>query len=351
MIPIYRPYLPKHSLEYAKDAIDSTWISSQGKYLDDAKSLLESMLGGRYVQLVNNGTSAVHLMAKALNYRYPHINRILVPNSVYVAAWNGFLYDGKYELVPIECDIDTWNMDITKIGEHLDGNTALLVVHNLGNIVNVPQIKRAHPDLVILEDACEGIFGEYEGRPVGTESFVSAFSFFGNKTVTSGEGGAVVTNDIDAYEYIHNIQGQGQGDKRYIHKNLGYNYRMTNIQAAILYGQLLIANDINHKKEMIFDYYRTELNQIDGVWTQTIEAPTHHSNWMMGVRIEGLDSFDTISKYMSGKGIDVRPMFYPMSYHDYDICDNIGDESISVLLSNECFMIPSFPELTDIELK
>ncbi|MFM9027031.1 MAG: DegT/DnrJ/EryC1/StrS family aminotransferase, partial [Bacteroidota bacterium] len=156
MLPIYQPYLPKECLRYAHEALESTWISSQGVFIDRAKERLKDLVDSRYVILVNNGTCATHMLALGLHFKYPHVKKLLVPNNVYVAAWNSFLYSGGFELIPVDADLNTWNMDAGMIGEPGD-DTALLVVHNLGNIVNVPAIQRKYPRLLIVEDACEGL--------------------------------------------------------------------------------------------------------------------------------------------------------------------------------------------------
>ena len=248
MIPIYQPYFTQKNLEHAHKAIDSGWISSQGEYLDLSKNKLKELLGCKRLILTNNGTTATHLLALALKYKHPHITKIIVPNNVYVAAWNSFLFDKNYELIPIDSDLNTWNFDITKIKSLIDENTAILVVHNIGNIVNVPKLKIEFPNTVILEDNCEGFLGKYGDKYTGTESFASSISFFGNKIITSGEGGAFITNDDDVFEYINKVKSQGQSNEKFIHDVLGYNYRMTNIQAAILYGQLDSLNEIKEKK-------------------------------------------------------------------------------------------------------
>ncbi|MFM7725406.1 MAG: DegT/DnrJ/EryC1/StrS family aminotransferase, partial [Flavobacteriales bacterium] len=154
---------------------------------------------------VNNGTCATHMLALGLRYKYPHIKRLLVPNNVYVAAWNSFLYSGGFELVPVDADIDTWNMDAELIGSAAR-DTALLVVHNLGNIFHVPAIQERYPDLLVVEDACEGLFGKYGESHAGTRSVMGSVSFFGNKTITSGEGGAVFTQDEELFEYLNSVR-------------------------------------------------------------------------------------------------------------------------------------------------
>ncbi len=172
MIPIYKPYLNKENLKYAHEAIDSTWVSSQGKYLDYVKNELKSFLGCNKIILTNNGTTATHLLSLALKYKYPHITKIIVPNNVYVAAWNSFLFDKNYELIPIDANLESWNIDVEKIGDKLDENTAILIVHNIGNIINVSELKKKFPNTVIMEDNCEGFLGKYNDKFSGTDSFV-----------------------------------------------------------------------------------------------------------------------------------------------------------------------------------
>ena len=113
-----------------------------------------------------------------------------------------------------------------------------MIVHNIGNVIDVPMLKNRFPNTIFIEDNCEGFLGKYGDKYTGTDSFASSISFFGNKTLTSGEGGAFITNDCDVFEYINKIKSQGQSNEKFIHDVLGYNYRMTNVQAAILLGQL-----------------------------------------------------------------------------------------------------------------
>ena len=350
MIPIYKPHLPPSSLRYAHEAIDSTWISSSGKFLKKAKDLLSEYLNTEYIQLVNNGTSATHLLAKAISYNNPSINKIVLPNNVYVAAWNSFLYENRYNILLKEPNLSTWNMDL-KNGQHLDENTAVCFVHNLGNISNVPKFMRENPNVTCVEDNCEGFSGEYEGYKSGTKSLASSLSFFGNKTITSGEGGAVILKDEDTYEYLKCIQGQGQSSKRYVHEHLGHNYRMTNIQAALLLGQLEIVSEIVEMKSELFYFYKKELSSVDGISLQKQEKDTKHSNWMFAVRVHDSCGYEQSAKFLSERGIDTRPMFYPASKHKH--LEGLADKNREVnaeILNRECIMLPSFPDLTKKEV-
>jgi perosamine synthetase len=351
MIPIYTPYLSKTCLKYAHDAIDSGWISSQGRYLDLAKDKLKEIIGCDKIILTNNGTSSTHLLSLALSIKYPQIKKILVPNNVYVAAWNSFLFNGKYELIPIDANLDTWNFDESKISKNLDSETAVLIVHNIGNVINVPLLKKLYPNTIFLEDNCEGFLGKYESKYTGTESFVSSVSFFGNKTITSGEGGAFMTNDEEIFNTINIIKNQGQSDIKFLHNHLGYNYRMTNIQAAILYGQLMELDIITEKKKNIFLEYRKNLESIEEINFQKINQDTIHSNWMFGIRLNNfnLQKKKDLELFLFKSGIDTRPMFYDITKHKY--LNTISCETKNAeILQSQCLILPSYPDLTKSQI-
>lgn len=355
MIPIYKPYLPKSCLKYAHEAIDSTWISSQGKYIEMTQEKLQELLNVKYVQLLNNGTSACHIVAKCLSRKYGK-KQIIVQNNCYVAAWNAFIFDGNYELISVECDLETWNYDLNKLDKTIKQypDAVVLIVHNIGNIINVPELKKKYPDTVFVEDACEGLFGKYNNEYAGTESFVSAFSTFANKSLTSGEGGFIATNDEGAYLYAKCIQGQGQSSKRFIHNELGYNYRISNLQSAILFGQFEVLHDILDMKQKIFDIYRSAFKDRDDVFIQKEDVNTKNANWMFGVRIPGSQSYDAAEKFFKAECIEVRPMFFEISAHQHlrnNTSVSISDCTNAKLLNKECVILPSYPELTKKEQK
>lgn len=362
MIPVYKPYLPPGSLELAHDALNSTWLSSQGKYLQMAQDKLRGLLRVSYVLPVNNGTSACHLVAKALKEFYPAKvgrKKLIVPNNVYVAAWNAFLFEKGYVLFPIDCDLDTWNYDLNLLDEAISlfPEATVLIVHNIGNIINVPQLQKKYPNTVFVEDNCEGLFGSYDNLSTGTASFASAISFFGNKNITSGEGGAFVTNNQEAYEFVKRVHGQGQSTKRFVHDVLGYNYRMTNIQAAILCGQMDLVYDIGQMKYDVFLKYRTAFRDREDIKIQIEASGTISANWMFGVRVPGNSGYEDTEKYFQAHGIEIRPMFYSILKHKHLLHhpDIFGIDYRTLhctnadLLQKECFILPSFPELTDQE--
>jgi len=357
MIPVYQPYLPKEILVHAHEALDSTWISSKGPYITEVESKLSELHSVGDVRInaaltTNNGTSATHLVARLLRKRFPNIDTIIVPNNVYVAAWNAFLYEG-YRLIAVDADLDTWNWDEAKLNELLDQHdqetTALLVVHNLGNIVNVPRLIRER-GFVVVEDNCEGFLGRYEGYPAGSLSLASSISFFGNKNLTSGEGGAVISRTQD-HGYLQQLRSQGQSSTRFVHDELGYNYRMTNIQAAILLGQIEVLDEVWKLKGEMLSLYQDLFEDIDEVSLQVSDKNTRHSRWMVGIRIRGNSGYDELEKFFHANYIDVRPMFYPISHHKHlkDVRCH-GGEDVARLLNKECVVLPSYPGLKNHEI-
>jgi len=349
MIPIYIPYLPKHVLQYAHDAIDSTWISGSGKYIDLVRDELRDITKSKYVILTSNGTTATHLVAKSLEYKYPIIKELIVPSNVYVAAWNTFKMNPIYDFDIIDSDIDTWNLDTSKLNKN-DKNKAVLVVHNVGNIMNVPKLKRDLPNHIFIEDNCEGFFGKYENIMSGVESLASSVSFFGNKTITSGEGGAFFTNDDDVYKYINSVKSQGITNEKFIFDKLGYNYRMTNIQAGVLYGQLKFKNEILENKNRIFDLYKKLLIHENIIFQQPEES-TIPANWMFSIRIKSynIKQLKELELFLYQNGIETRPMFPDINKHKHLKTDK--EFTISKLLYEQVIMLPSYPTLTNTQVK
>lgn len=349
MINIYEPYLNDNNLKYAHDALKSSWISSHGKYLNEIKDDLIKLNDSKYVLLCNNGTSATHLMAIGIRYKYPNIKNLIVPNNVYVAAWNSFLMNPVFNLIPIDSDLDTWNIDLkdleNKLEKYNSEDTAILIVHNIGNIVNVQEIKRKYPNYVTIEDNCEGFLGEYEGHKSGSKSIMSSVSFFGNKNITSGEGGALFTEDKDLFEYLNSTRMQGSTSQKFIFDKIGYNYRMTNIQAAILKGQIDTLDFIMDKKSHIFNNYRKLLRDV--VDFQKTSENTKHSNWMFGIKVN--QNVDNLALELYRQGIETRPMFPPIKYHKH--LNNIENKDTnSKYLYENCLILPSHANLQDGEI-
>ena len=351
MINIYNPNINKYS-SLAEKAIKSGWISNHGEYINLATNKLSEILGC-YSILLSNGTCATHCLFLSIKYKYPEIKKIYVPNNAYVAAWNSALMVyNMNQLEVMKMNVETWNIetDETYIN-NLDKNTALLIVHNLGNIINVPRLKKLRPDLIFVEDNCEGLFGKYHDTYSGTsnDTLCSSISFYGNKTITTGEGGAFLTKHKDIYEHIKKVYSQGMSDTRYLHDVHAYNYRMTNIQAAFLYEQLNDIDAILSNKKNIFDNYEKLLQSLIISGKISILKKEEHiesANWIFAVRIIGNDkSIEETTKFFNNKNVDIRPFFYPINKHGH-LMSIKNDDEISELLNREVIMIPSSPSIT-----
>ncbi|AYV84298.1 MAG: hypothetical protein Hyperionvirus21_32 [Hyperionvirus sp.] len=352
-IQIYEPYLSKYKTS-AFDAINSGWIGYHGKYIGLATEKLKKVLDAKYVILTNNGTTATHCLFITLKYKYPNINKIYVPNNVYVAVWNSALmeYDEK-QLEVMKIDPETWNISTEKdYIMSLDTKSAVFIVHNIGNIINVPKLKLMRPDIIFIEDNCEGLFGRYETYYTGTSATLcSSISFFDNETTATG--GAVICSDEDIYEYLNKTCHQGATNKHNIEDVFGYNYRMTNIQAAFLYDQLCDISIILDMKKKIFKNYELLLQNIpnDQIQLQKVNEGVDRANWIFALRIVHNPSYEILEKHMNLHGVVIRPMFYPIHKHKHLQNIKTHNEScqLSIMLNRECIMLPSSPSLTDNE--
>ena len=356
MIHIYNPDIKKYSQEAIK-AIYSGWISNIGEYVDLSTKKLCDVLHCNYSILVSNGTCATHCLFLALKFKHPEIKKIYVPNNAYVAAWNSVLMEYSLDTMEVmKMNVDTWNVDTSEnYINTLDKNAAVLIVHNLGNIINVPRLKKIRPDLIFVEDNCEGLFGKYNDMYSGTsDTLCSSVSFYGNKIITTGEGGAFITNHKDIYDYIKKVYSQGMSSTRYLHDVHAYNYRMTNIEAAFLYEQLNDINSILENKKKIFDTYELLLQPLieEGrIKLFQKEENTTSAPWIFAIRIVGnTHTIEETTEFFKKKNVDIRPFFYPIQMHGH-LSSIINNDEVSELLNKEIIMIPSSPSITLEEQK
>ncbi len=358
MIMIYEPNI-KNYTKSAIDAITSGWISNHGIYIEKATNLLKNTVGAKHVILMANGTVATHCLFISLKYKHPQIKKIYIPNNCYVAAWNSVLAEYPMEdLEVMKMDIDTWNINTSiEYVNSLEVNSAVLIVHNLGNIVNVPRLKKLRPDLIFIEDNCEGVFGKYDGIFSGTSetTLCSSVSFYGNKIITTGEGGAFVTNDTEIYEYIKKVYSQGMSSQRYIHDTFAYNYRMTNIEAGFLFDQLSDLDNILANKKRIFDGYENLLQDLINEGKIKLfksENNTEFSRWIFALRLVGnVKSMAELTDYFKANNVDIRPFFYPIECHGHLKDIKYEYDEIAHLLNREIIMIPSSPGMSIDEQK
>jgi perosamine synthetase len=349
MIPIYQPYIKKYT-KSAEGQLSAGWVSNHGKFIDLTTKLMCQIQDVSYCILMNTGTAATDCLLQALFYMYPQIKRIYIPDFVFIAPWSlSYQYFSPEKITPLKVNTITMNMDTSeKYLMSLEKDAAIFCVHNLGSIVNIPRIKRIRPDLKIIEDNCEGFLGKYEGIYTGTSksSIASACSFYGNKIITSGEGGAFFTSNLGVYEYILKYYSHGMTDIRYMHDIPGKNYRMTNIQASLLYEQLLDLEHILFLKKKIIVNYEKLINSLNHeVKTLSTEPDTQKSNWMMLI-ILSKGKYEVLEKFMLDHKIEVRPFFYSISKHLF--LEKIENKAVNSMVLNNSYgvILPSYPDLT-----
>jgi perosamine synthetase len=285
--------------------------------------------------MTNNGTSSAHLLYLSLKFKYPTLKTIYVPNYVFVAVWNCALYEYPADMLRV-MDVDPITLNMCEDEAYimsLEANSAVVIVHNVGNVVNVPRLKRLRPDLVFVEDVCEAFMERYEGQVVGTASLCAGLSFFANKMVTSGEGGAFYTADRELYEFIYKTCHHGATTERYIYDTLGYNYRMTNLQAALLYDQLIDIDAIIAQKRGVYERYAKLFP------TETATRGI----WMFAIRLSNVTDSKDMYRVLAAYGVDIRPMFYGIHQHTHL---QAIPAPLDVFHHEQLVMIPSSSTLT-----
>jgi perosamine synthetase len=348
-IPVYSSTLGGNEKKYVNDCLDSNWISSRGKYVTMFEEKFEERIGVKHAAAVSNGTVALHLAAVVLGLGPG--DEVLVPTLTYIASANAVAYTGA-KPVFVDSDPVTWQMSVEDIKRKITPKTrAIMPVHLYGHPCAMEEIMQIAKDngLFVIEDCAEAL-GSYLGKKhVGTFGDISTFSFYGNKTITTGEGGMVVTNDETLFQRVLHFKGQGLASYReYWHDVIGYNYRMTNLSAAIGVAQLEQIDQFLARKREIFHIYKAGLKNLPLQFHE--ESPgTVHGFWMVNILVPDRADRDGLRAHLSQHGVETRPVFYPVhtmpmyteKYRSLPVAEDLGWRGIT---------LPSSPDLTDEEL-
>ena len=344
-ISIYQPDLTGNEKKYVDDCLNSTWISSKGKYIQLFERAFSDYIGSKYALSVNNGTIALHLALLMLEIGKD--DEVIVPTFTYIASVNAISYTGATPVF-VDSQEDTWQMDTKSVLSKITKKTkAILAVHLYGHPCDMDELvaicKRYN--LYLIEDCAEAIGSCYRDIKVGNFGDISCFSFFGNKTITTGEGGMVLTNQEHLYERGMRLKNQGLSDGyEYWHSMIGYNYRMTNICAAIGLAQLERVDTFLEGKRIIAQLYKKNLCNLP-IKMHGEKEIVKHSYWMNSIITNSNDERKALSDYLSDRGIENRPTFYPvhmmpmyLEETEYPIAERIGLRGIN---------LPSWPGLDE----
>ena len=344
MIPVYEPDLGQLEEEYLLDAFRSGWISSKGDYLAQFENSFAKWVKTRYALATSNGTTALHLALLALGSKSG--DEVILPALTHIATANAVTFTGATPVF-VDSDAASWTVDPNDIEKHITKRTrGIIAVHLYGRPARMNRILPLAQKygLWVVEDAAEAHGARVLGRPVGSIGTIGTFSFFGNRILTTGEGGIVTTNDDDLAELMSRYRGQGVSPTvTYWHDLLGYNYRMTNLTAAIGLAQLERVHGILAAKQRLSRWYTERLASTPEIELARPRDWADDVCWMFS----GLVSCrDEVRAKLSEAGIDTRPFFFPVYkmpiYHDPTIHLPVTEN-----LSKKGIHLPSSPRLKE----
>lgn len=365
MIPICTPTLRGNEKKYVEDCLHTTWISSKGKYVEQFEKQFSNFCNVKFAVSCVNGTTALHLALESLGITEG--DEVIIPDFTFIATANAVRYS-RAKPILIDSELDTWNIDVDEIEEKITSKTkAIIPVHIYGHPVNMGQIKKIAKkyNLYVIEDAAQAHGAEYNGQKTGSLGDIGCFSFFANKIITTGEGGMIVTDNEKIANKAKSLRNHAFDTtvlktNRYVHNELGYNYRMSNIHAAIGVAQMEYAQDLIAARIENAKKYHSLLKDIPGVTLPPCKSWAKNVYWMYSILIKpefGITKNELVLA-LHNQGIDARSFFYPISRQPAYSKDkyilgnfNIKELKISKLLYEQGLNLPSSSSLSDGEIQ
>jgi perosamine synthetase len=314
--PVSQPSIGDKELAYVTDAVRSGWVSSIGKYIEQFETMFAQFCGSRYALAVSNGTTALHLALVSAGIAAG--DEVIIPDLTFVATANAVAYTGA-KVVPVDIDASTLCIDPRAIERAITPRTrAIIPVHLYGHAAQMDEIMAIaeRRRIAVLEDAAEAHGAEFNGRRVGSIGDCGIFSFYGNKVITTGEGGMLTTDDRDIYLKAKLLRDHAMStERRYWHTEVGFNYRMTNMQAALGVAQMERIDEFLQKRRQVMQWYRNFLAQVPAVRLNEERSGTRNAYWMVCLEVADMTEAaraDFMSR-LRDLGVDTRPYFYPVS--------------------------------------
>lgn len=351
--PIAAPDLTGNELAYVTECLRDSWISSQGKFVEEFERRCADVSECRHGVATCNGTAALHLALAALGVGPG--DEVIVPALTFVATANAVKYCGA-EPVFADSDAKSWCISPESVARLIGPQTrGIIPVHLYGQPCAMDELcdLAQREGLWILEDAAEALGAMYRDRPVGSFGVAGTFSFYGNKTIVTGEGGMVVTNDDALAARLRLLRAQGMDpQRRYWHSVLGFNYRMTNVAAAIGVAQLERLTWFLAQRRRLAQFYRSHLNGIaDLTWVRAIPQTTH-AHWMVAALFDEPDQRDRLFVEMARNGVETRPFFHPIHHFPmYLDARTDNDCPVACDLSRRGFCLPTASYLREADVR
>jgi perosamine synthetase len=355
IIPVCEPTLTGKEQGYVRDCLESNWISSAGKYIPAFEEQFAAECHCKYGVACANGTVALHLGLAALGIGPG--DEVILPTFTMIATINAVTYTGATPVL-IDSESVTWNMDVTQLADKITSRTkAIIPVHTYGHPVDMdPLMELAEKHSVyVLEDAAEAHGAEYKGRRAGSLGHGGSFSFYANKIITTGEGGMITTNDAQLAALAHNLRDHAFSTERHFwHKFIGFNYRMTNLQAAVGLAQTESLNDFVEARRRNAAFYTDLLKGIPGLVTPPQSDWAKNVFWMYSLLVE--DEFgltrDQLRAYLAQHGIETRTFFIPMHLQPVYYETFKGQRyPVAERLCQRGFYLPSASSLTERQIR
>jgi len=345
-IPLATPDLSGNEERYVLECIKTGWISGKGKFVKEFEDKFASYLGVKHAIAVSSGTAALHLALASLDIGPG--DEVILPTFTMIACANVVKYLGAKPIL-VDSEPYTWNIDPEKIEEKINEKTkAIIVVHIYGHPADMDPIMRIAKkyDLYVVEDSAEAHGAEYKGRKVGGIGDIGCFSFYANKIITTGEGGMVTTNDDELANKIRKLCDQGYNPelrKWLIHDVVGYNYRMTNLQAAVGLAQLERIDEFIRRKRENARYYNSLLKDLPGIVLPPEATWAKNVYWMYTILVDE-NIRDEVMKRLEEYGIETRATFHPIhlqppykdlyGFESYPVAESLGKRGINLPSGN-----------------
>ena len=347
-IPINKPSITSKEIEYVNDAITNGWGDKCYEYITKFEKLFRDHVDSKYSSATSSCTGAIHLALMAMGVEKG--DEVIVPEITWIATVEPVLYIGAK---PVIVDVleDTWCIDPNSIERAITKKTKVIIpVHLYGNVCEMDSIMDIAKkyNLKVLEDAAEGIGSKYKGKRVGSIGDAGVFSFHGTKTVTTGEGGIIVSNSRNLIDKVKILNDHGRNPKDPDHKpywmrNYGYKYKIANVQAAIGCAQMERIDQLIEKKTIIFKWYKELLKSLP-LELNTLEDQTKSGYWLPTIIFKEEFNQKEFFKYGSERGIDFRPFFVPLS--SLPFFEKVSENINSYRLYNRGVNLPSYHEMT-----
>ncbi len=366
MIPVNEPFIGEKEISYVLDCLRTGWISSSGKYLEQFEQAWADYCGMRYGIAVSNGTTALQVAVACLGLQPG--DEVILPTFTIISCAQAITYNGGIPVL-VDCEPRTWCMDVSQVEARITPRTrAIMPVHIYGHPVDMDPIlslAKQH-GLYVLEDAAEAHGAQYlSGRGTSTESWrrcggmsdISIFSFYANKLVTTGEGGMVLTNDDQVAERARSLRNLCfRRERRFYHTELGYNFRLTNLQAAIGLAQVERMPDTIRKKRWMGESYNRRLKHLASIQLPVEETWARQVYWMYGLVLDestGLDAPE-FARLLQAEGVETRPFF--LGIHEQPVYTNTGlftgeRYPVSERIARQGLYLPSGLTLTEDQLE